>query len=91
MPFKIIFVRVKSLYPRPQTGAFMLYTTRTKVNITRETLPLITSFAHSYSNETFREANAGGDGDGFHVDPDHSVQSGHGPDQSEQSYSGLFW
>jgi hypothetical protein len=73
MPFKIIFERVKSLYPRPQTGAFMLYTTRTKVNITRETLPLISSFAHSHPNETFREANAGGNGDRVRDDPDHLV------------------
>jgi hypothetical protein len=92
MPVSIIFVRVKSLYPRPQTGAFMLYTTRTKVNISRETLPLISSFAHSpHLNETFREANAGGDGDGVHDDLDHLVQPRPGPVQPEPSYSGLFW
>ncbi len=70
----------------------MLYTARTKVNKSRETLPLISSFAHSpHPNETFREANAGGDGDRVHDDPDHHVQSRHGLDQPEPSYSGLFW
>ncbi len=82
MPFKIIFVRVKSLYPRPKTGSFMLYTTRTKVSNSRKTLPLISSFAHSpQPNETFREANAGGDGDGIRDDPDHSDQPRHEHDQ----------
>jgi hypothetical protein len=70
----------------------MLYTTRTKVNISRETLPLNSSFAHSpHPNETFREANAGGDGEFVRDDPNHHIQPGHGPVQPEPSYSGLFW
>ncbi len=88
------FVRIQSRACTldKKTEAFMLYNKRTKVNFSGKTLPLISSFAHSpHTNETFREANAGGDGDGIHDDPDHPLKFRHGPDQPEPSYSGLFW